>query len=54
MNLVKYFSDLMEPVPLNGMQTAVITASLLRGWGSIGMCAVTFFSCHRNQQGIWL
>lgn len=31
MNLVKYFSNLVELVPLNGMQMAVITASLLRG-----------------------
>lgn len=28
-NLVKYFSNFGEPVPLNGMQMAVITAAPL-------------------------
>ena len=33
MNLVKYFSNLMEPIRLGTRQMAVITASPLRVWG---------------------
>lgn len=29
----KYFSNLMEPVPLSEVQMAVVTASPLQGWG---------------------
>lgn len=56
MNLVKYFSNLIEPVPLSEMQMAVITAFPLWFWGKVGMCAVHmhFFSYHNNQQNVWL
>lgn len=40
MNLVEYFSNLIEPVPLSEMQMAVITAFPLWFWGKVGMCAV--------------